>query len=58
MSEPITTGHDVLDAALEPLSRLDELELVDQPAVFDAVHNALRSVLLNASKNDEPQTPA
>lgn len=48
------TGIPAVDDAVEMLRSLDDLEVHEHPAVFDAVHASLREVLADAGK---PTTP-
>ena len=44
-TEPAQTGVDAVDEALRALTGLEERPVHEHPAVFDSVHEALRSVL-------------
>lgn len=49
--EVVPTGHAAIDAALERLQRIDELDLSLHPEEFDAVHGVLRESLANAGRD-------
>jgi hypothetical protein len=42
---PVLTGDPRVDAAVERLAALDELDLADRPAVLEEVHGSLRDIL-------------
>jgi hypothetical protein len=42
---PVPTGDPRVDAAVERLAALDELDLADRPAVLEEVHGSLRDIL-------------
>ncbi|MCW2824071.1 MAG: hypothetical protein JWQ91_988 [Aeromicrobium sp.] len=45
------TGHAQIDAALERLDRLADLEITSHPEEFDAIHGVLRESLANAGRD-------
>lgn len=52
--EPVeSTGHAVIDEALERLDRLDDLEITSHPEQFDAIHRVLRESLANAGRDED-----
>ena len=53
------TGDPRVDAAIEPLAAIGELELVRRPMVFDDVHARLRAILgeLGGPVPGEPGRP-
>jgi hypothetical protein len=52
--EPVeSTGHAVIDEALERLDRLDDLEITAHPEEFDAIHRVLRESLANAGRDGD-----
>jgi hypothetical protein len=42
---PAPTGDPRVDAAVQRLASLDELDLADRPAVLEDVHGQLRDIL-------------
>jgi len=44
-SEPVRTGVEEVDAVLESVEGLDEQDVAEHPAVFEAAHERLRSAL-------------
>lgn len=48
-----STGHAVIDEALERLDRLDDLEITSHPEEFDAIHRVLRESLANAGRDGD-----
>lgn len=48
-------GHPGLEDALRRLEALDDVDLDDHPAEFDAIHRALRAALSDAGQ--VPDTP-
>lgn len=53
-SEPVeSTGHAVIDEALERLDRLDDQEITSHPEEFDAIHRVLRESLANAGRDGD-----
>lgn len=44
-----TTGLARLDASIAVLADLEDVEIPDQPALFDAAHAALRDALVHAA---------
>jgi len=42
---PASTGDPRVDAAIGPLSSLEDVELAERPAVLEAVHDRLREIL-------------
>lgn len=48
---PEPTGHGRIDAALERLELLDDLDLAQHPDEFDAIHGVLRESLTNAGRD-------
>lgn len=52
--EPVeSTGHADIDAALERLDRLGDLEITSHPEEFDAIHRVLRESLANAGRDGD-----
>lgn len=52
--EPVeATGHADIDAALERLDRLGDLEITSHPEEFDAIHRVLRESLANAGRDGD-----
>jgi len=52
--EPVeSTGHADIDAALERLERLGDLEITSHPEEFDAIHRVLRESLANAGRDGD-----
>ncbi|MEV7396494.1 hypothetical protein [Aeromicrobium sp. NPDC092404] len=52
-----STGHADIDAALERLDRLDDLEITSHPEEFDGIHRVLRESLANAGRDgDAPES--
>jgi hypothetical protein len=52
--EPVeATGHAEIDAALERLERLGDLEITSHPEEFDAIHRVLRESLANAGRDGD-----
>ncbi len=47
------TGHPRIDEALTRLDTLDELDINDHPAQFDAIHQALRESLASAGRDTD-----
>ena len=43
--EPVRTGVEEVDAVLLSLEGLDETDVAEHPAVFEAAHDHLRSAL-------------
>jgi hypothetical protein len=58
VAEPVEpTGHADIDAALERLDRLADLEIASHPEEFDAIHRVLRESLANAGRDgDTPES--
>jgi hypothetical protein len=56
---PVATGDPRVDAAVEQLASIDELDLADRPAVLEDVHDRLREVLgeLGDAPSGEPARP-
>lgn len=50
-TELVVTGHAAIDRALERLDHLDDLEIADHPAEFDAIHGVLRESLAHAGRD-------
>jgi len=50
-------GHPGLEDALRRLDALDEAELEQHPAEFDAIHRALRAALADAGQEQAPDGP-
>ena len=48
-----STGHADIDAALERLERLGDLEITSHPEEFDAIHRVLRESLANAGRDGD-----
>jgi hypothetical protein len=48
-TEPVRTGVDEVDQVLESVERLDESEVAEHPAVFEAAHERLRAALDGSS---------
>lgn len=48
------TGHARIDAALERLEHLHELDITAHPEEFDAIHGVLRESLANAGRDQAP----
>lgn len=46
------TGHTRIDAALERLDRLHDLDITSHPEEFDAVHRVLRESLAGAGRDE------
>ena len=44
-SAPVPTGDPRVDAAIEPLAAIEDLDLADRPAVLEEVHDQLREIL-------------
>ena len=44
-SAPVPTGDPRVDAAIGQLASLDDMDLVDRPAVLQDVHDRLREIL-------------
>jgi hypothetical protein len=44
-SRPVPTGDPRVDAAVERLASLDDMDLADRPAVLEGVHDRLREIL-------------
>ncbi len=42
---PVPTGDPRVDAAVEELASIEDLDLADRPAVLDGVHDRLREIL-------------
>jgi hypothetical protein len=54
VAEPVEpTGHAAIDAALERLDGLDDLDISAHPAEFDAIHRVLRESLANAGRDGD-----
>jgi hypothetical protein len=58
-SAPVPTGDPRVDAAVEQLASIEDLELADRPAVLEEVHDRLREVLgeLGDASSGEPVRP-
>lgn len=53
-----SSGHAVIDVALERLDSLDTLEISQHPDEFDAIHAVLREALASAARDgDAPENP-
>lgn len=50
-------GHPGLEDALRRLDALDEIDLEQHPAEFDAIHRALRAALADAGQDQVPDGP-
>ena len=50
-------GHPGLEDALRRLEALDEVDLEQHPAEFDAIHRALRAALADAGQDQAPDGP-
>lgn len=50
-------GHAGLEDALRRLDALDEIDLEQHPAEFDAIHRALRAALADAGQDQAPDGP-
>jgi hypothetical protein len=50
-------GHPGLEDALRRLDTLDEIDLEQHPAEFDAIHRALRAALADAGQDQAPDGP-
>jgi len=50
-------GHPGLEDALRRLDALDEVDLEQHPAEFDAIHRALRAALADAGQEQAPDEP-
>jgi hypothetical protein len=50
-------GHPGLEEALSRLDALDEVDLEQHPAEFDAIHRALRAALADAGQEQAPDGP-
>jgi hypothetical protein len=50
-------GHPGLEDALRRLDALDEVDLEQHPAEFDAIHRALRAALADAGQEQAPDGP-
>jgi hypothetical protein len=50
-------GHPGLEEALRRLDALDEVDLEQHPAEFDAIHRALRAALADAGQEQAPDGP-
>ncbi len=50
-------GHPGLEDALRRLDALDEVDLEQHPAEFDAIHRALRAALADAWQEQAPDGP-
>jgi hypothetical protein len=44
-SAPVPTGDPRVDAAVERLASIDDMDLADRPAVLEDVHDRLREIL-------------
>ncbi len=44
-SAPVPTGDPRVDAAIEQLASIEDLDLADRPAVLEEVHDRLREIL-------------
>jgi len=44
-TEPVRTGVEEVDAVLESVEALDQQDVAEHPAVFEAAHERLRSAL-------------
>ena len=44
-SAPVPTGDPRVDAAIEQLAAIEDMDLADRPAVLEDVHDRLREVL-------------
>jgi len=44
-SAPVPTGDPRVDAAVEQLAAIEDLDLADRPAVLEEVHDQLREIL-------------
>lgn len=51
------SGHPGLEDALRRLEALDEVDLEQHPAEFDAIHRALRAALADAGQDQAPDGP-
>jgi hypothetical protein len=50
-------GHPGLEDALRRLEALDEIDLEQHPAEFDAIHRALRAALADAGQDQAADGP-
>jgi hypothetical protein len=50
-------GHPGLEDALRRLDALDDVDLEQHPAEFDAIHRALRAALADAAQEQAPDGP-
>jgi hypothetical protein len=50
-------GHPGLEDALRRLDALDQVDLEQHPAEFDAIHRALRAALADAGQEQAPDGP-
>ena len=50
-------GHPGLEDALRRLDALDEVDLEQHPAEFDAIHRTLRAALADAGQEQAPDGP-
>jgi hypothetical protein len=50
-------GHPGLEDALRRLDALDDVDLEQHPAEFDAIHRALRAALADAGQEQAPDGP-
>ncbi len=56
--EPVVTGHEAIDRALERLDGLDGLDITHHPEEFDAIHGVLRESLAHAGRDGTaPESP-
>ena len=44
-SAPVPTGDPRVDAAIEQLASIEDMDLADRPAVLEEVHDRLREIL-------------
>lgn len=51
------SGHPGLEEALSRLDALDDVDLEQHPAEFDAIHRALRAALADAGQEQAPDGP-
>lgn len=58
-SAPVPTGDPRVDAAVERLASIEDMELADRPAVLEEVHDRLREILgeLGEARPGEPARP-
>ena len=53
-SAPAPTGDPRVDAAIEQLASIEDMDLADRPAVLEDVHDRLREILGELGNQDRP----